>query len=162
MFIYRIHAIVTYHIYRVSQTKFSLGKLSFILKVSYEWKIIIHVSNECYVPNRLVSLVCGVFGWTGGIVCESARIDLRKSIKVREWIQMRCIAICFFQKQSHTHTNTHKEHTHKAHLNADWQSLLGKTIHCNAPNFNYGIMIEFKFWFDIKRKICDFSEMFIT
>ena len=39
-------------------------------------------------------------GWTGGIVCESAKIELRQSIKVREWIEMyemRCIADAFFQ-----------------------------------------------------------------
>ena len=54
-------------------------------------------------------------GWTGGIVCESAKIDLRQSCLicyVLKWEnvlnvsnEMHCIILCFLQKQSHTRTH---------------------------------------------------------
>ena len=81
--------------------KFTQRKLSFILKVSYERKVIIHVLKECYIiiPNRLLLIfVWYVFtlGWTGGIVCaECKQADLfdcpeaaaRKNETEHEWFK---------------------------------------------------------------------------
>ena len=53
--------------------KFTLRKLSFILKVSYERKVIIYFLKECYIPNRLVSCLC--------VMCS--RLDEQDALFVR-------------------------------------------------------------------------------
>ena len=86
--------------------KFTLRKLTFIIKVSYERKVIIHVLKECYNPNRLVSFLYGTCSCLDEQEALFARVEKKSTCtKVLKWENQLNVSnemhpIC--QKQSHT------------------------------------------------------------
>ena len=84
-------------------------------------------------------------GWTGGIACESAKIDLRQSDAysmyyvgisgVREWIECikwNALHMLFAEAKSHTHTHTRaRARAHKMFVNI-WYSIFDM---CGMINF---------------------------
>ena len=133
--------------------KFTPRTLLIVLKIIYEQYIIIYRMKECFIPNRLVSFLCGMCSCMNEQEALFARVQKSTCAKVMptvcimwglaEWEnelnvsnEMHCI--CFLQIEAKSHTRGHKcsliFHIRFDLICVAWLILLGMFLDLQRPN----------------------------